>query len=72
MIPEEQCRLVSYNTAREYFELSFDGKEKSTIKEILGIAEQVNRGMNARVEFFLETRDKDKKFFPYNLGGNTK
>uniref|UniRef100_A0A0K8SRZ2 Ubiquitin carboxyl-terminal hydrolase 47 n=2 Tax=Lygus hesperus TaxID=30085 RepID=A0A0K8SRZ2_LYGHE len=66
VIPEEQCRLVSYDKTREYLELSFEGREKNSIKDILSSTEKNSRGMN--MEFLLETREKNKKFFPYNCG----
>ncbi|KAK9499634.1 hypothetical protein O3M35_002645 [Rhynocoris fuscipes] len=62
IIPKEQCRLVSYISANDHMQVSFESREYESIREILSSLTQPSN------ELFLETREKNKIFLPYNIG----
>lgn len=63
MVPKEQCRLVSYVSTNDHMEVSFEAREYESIREIMASL------IHPSHEFFLEIREKNKIFLPYNLGG---
>ncbi|KAL1130878.1 hypothetical protein AAG570_012119 [Ranatra chinensis] len=63
VVPEEQCRLVSFNRSQDQMEVSFEGREKETIGEIISSLRN-----SSNYEMFLEIREKDQVFTPYSLG----
>uniref|UniRef100_A0A023F0P2 Ubiquitin carboxyl-terminal hydrolase 47 n=3 Tax=Triatoma infestans TaxID=30076 RepID=A0A023F0P2_TRIIF len=62
VIPKEQCRLVSYVSANDHMEVSFEAREYESIREIMASL------IHPSNEFFLETREKNKIFLPYSIG----
>ncbi|XP_014289720.1 ubiquitin carboxyl-terminal hydrolase 47 isoform X1 [Halyomorpha halys] len=63
IVSEDQCRLVTYNKSQDEMEESLDGREKETIGEVFSSLRYTNS-----YDLFLEIRDKDKTFLPYNIG----
>lgn len=60
--PLERCRLVGYDSAIDNCEISFEGKEKTEINEILN-------SLRSHTELLLEIREEGEEFEVYEAGG---
>lgn len=60
--PLERCRLVGYDSAIDNCEISFEGKEKTEINEILN-------SLRSHTELLLEIREEGTEFEVYEAGG---